>query len=147
MKRSLIFLVFCLFLTPVAAYSVDNPAILSNVQQAQIQKLEQQVAALQKQLNDLSSKLKAEYSTTKEVNSLSSNLTQIQNTYVSKSAFASILAENTGISCDGRVCSIKRFLRLSPPGLGRDLHIPESWGSNQPYVYCDATNCYALLRW
>ncbi|WP_141731745.1 hypothetical protein [Oligoflexus tunisiensis] len=138
MKHSLFFVIFCLLLTPVAAHSDDtNAAKIASIQQARIQMLEKQVADLQNQLSTLSSKLAKDYTTTEKQ----------QSTFVSKSDFTSTLADATGIACDGSTCAINRFLRISPPGLGRNIHIPESWGGHQPYVYCDANGCYALLKW
>lgn len=147
MKKLLAFFVVHLLLAPVAAHSADHNATkMMATQQAQILQLQKTIQDLQKQVNGLTNTLKSQYTTTEDLQKNYIPSTQ-KSTLVSKGDFASVLANATGISCNDTSCDINRYLKVVPPGLGRSIHIPESWGSHQPYVYCDSTNCYALLKW
>lgn len=147
MRKFLFFLLAHILLCPVAARAADQASNkMMAVQQAQIQKLQKTIQDLQNQVNGLTNTLKTQYTTT---DTLQKNYipSSQQSSLVSKSEFASVLSNTTGISCNGTACDINRYLRVVPPGLGRSIHIPESWGANNPYVYCDSANCYALLKW
>ncbi len=147
MRKFLLFLLTNSLLFPVAAHAADpNPTKVMAVQQAQIQQLQKTIQDLQNQVNGLTNTLKTQYTTTDTLQKTYIPASK-QSTLVSKSEFASVLSSTAGISCNDTICDINRYLKVIPPGLGRSIHIPESWGGHNPYVYCDAVGCYALLKW